>query len=143
MTSLEFFRIIASQFSSISDEVVNQWLLIAGLNANTACLDDDRKNLALAYYAAHLLFLDAENSSGSGGRGPIKSEREGDLSRTYGDGYGGNTWYSLSPYGQEYWNMISGCIGGGIMTRFGSTPIVNAAPYADDVNVWGQPRNLY
>jgi hypothetical protein len=142
-TSLEYFRIIAKQFSSVSDAEVNVWLDIAGLNANTACLMGDRANLALALYAAHLLSLDAANQIGEGGRGDILSEREGDLSRTYGAAVNDGEWIGQSPYGQQYANMMLGCFGATIMTRFGDSPPVAIAPYADDVLVYGPQRNLY
>jgi len=142
-TSLEYFRIIAKQFASVSDAEVEVWLDIAGLNANTACLMGDRANLALALYAAHLLSLDAANQTGEGGHGNIKSEREGDLSRSYGSSVGDDTWLGLSGYGQQFQNMMLGCFGATIMTRFGDTPPVVIAPYADDVLVYGPQRNLY
>lgn len=142
-TSLEYFRIIAKQFASVSDAEVNVWLDIAGLNANTACLMGDRANLALALYAAHLIDLDASNQIGEGGRGNVTSEREGDLSRTYAAGSGDDTWMGSTGYGQQYSNMMLGCFGSTIMTRFGDTPPPVIAPYADDVLTYGPQRNLY
>lgn len=142
-TSLQYFRIIAKQFASVPDAEVNVWLDIAGLNANTACLMGDRANLALALYAAHLMSLDAANQTGEGGRGDIKSEREGDLSRSYGTAVNNGQWLGQSPYGQQYSDMMLGCYGATIMTRFGDTPPAVIAPYADDVLVYGPQRNLY
>lgn len=142
MSPIEYFRVIAKQFASVDDATVNVWLTIAALNAPN-CLIGDSANLAQAYYAAHLLYLDAEAANGAGGRGNIKSEREGDLSRTYGTISGDDTWLGSSPYGQQYVNMTLGCAGAGIMTRFGSGPFPTAAPWADDVMITGQPRNLY
>lgn len=143
MTPLEFFRVVAKQFASVPDDDVNAWLSITDLTANTACLMGDRRNLALALYAAHLMSLDLANQSGEGGRGDIKSEREGDLSRSYGTAVNDGQWLGQSPYGQQYANMLLACVGATIMTRFGDSPPGVVAPYADDVYVGGQPRNLY
>lgn len=142
-TPLEYFRVVAKQFSSLSDAEVNVWLDIAGMNANTACLVGDRANLALALYAAHMVDLDAANQIGEGGRGSVKSEREGDLSRSYGDSSCDETWIGSTGYGKQYANMMLGCFGATIMSRFGDTPPVAIAAYADDVLVYGPRRNLY
>ena len=143
MTPLEFFRIIAKQFADLTDDEVNGWLTIASLNANTGCLTGDRANLALALYAAHLASLDADNSTGEGGLGNVKTRREGDLTLSYVGGYLDGQWLGLSPYGQQYNDMLLGCFGAPIMTRYGANPPPVVAPYADDVTVFGPPRNLY
>lgn len=120
-SSLEYFRIIAKQFSALSDTEVQVWLDMAATLGAAGCLLGDPANLATALYAAHLLQLDAENSTGEGGRGPIKSEKEGDLARTYGTATGvSDGWLGLSPYGQQYANMQLGCTGATIMTRYGT-----------------------
>jgi hypothetical protein len=144
-TSLQYFRVVAKQFATVIDADVQTWLDIATLNANTACLVDDRLNLALALYAAHMLALDDANQVGEGGRGDVKSEREGDLARSYGLGVNNGTWLGLTGYGQQYNNMLLGCVGATIMTRFGSGPFPNTQPalYADDINIFDVPRNLY
>lgn len=127
-TAAEFFRIIAKQFAdTVSDADLAVWLNIASLNGGVACLVGDRANLALALYAAHMLYLDATNTTGEGGRGSIKSEKEGDLARTYGSTVGDGTWLGLSPYGTQYSDMLLGCTGAGITTRFGFNP-----PIIDD-----------
>lgn len=119
-TSLEYFRIIAKQFAALSDGEVQIWLDMATTLGAAGCLLGDPANLATALYAAHLLQLDAENSTGEGGRGPIKSEKEGDLARTYGTTTGvTDGWLGLTPYGQQYANMQLGCTGATIMTRYG------------------------
>lgn len=143
-TSLQYFRVIAKQFVGMDDADVQVWLDIAAINANTACLLGDSINLALALYTAHMLSLDADNSIGQGGRGNIRGEREGDLSRSYSKGSDDGTWLGLTGYGQQYANMLLGCVGAPIMTRFGSGPFpVGTALYADDVDVFDVPRNLY
>lgn len=119
-TSLEYFRIIGKQFAAMSDADVEVWLGIATTLGAGGCLMGDPANLATALYTAHLLQLDSENVTGEGGRGPIKSEKEGDLARTYGTATGvADGWLGLSPYGQQYSQMTLGCTGGVIMTRYG------------------------
>ena len=120
MTALEYFRVVGKQFAALSDADVQVWLSMAEMLGSAGCLMGDPANLATALYAAHLLQLDSQNSTGEGGRGPIKSEKEGDLARTYAAASGSNDWYSLSPYGLQYGQMIIGCNGGAIMTRYGS-----------------------
>jgi hypothetical protein len=143
MTALEYFRVVAKQFASMDDPEVNVWLNIASMNAHN-CLIGDQANLAQALYAAHMLQLDSENQAGQGGRGNITSEKEGDLSRSYESSVSKDGWLDLSGYGQQYANMIVGCFGGGIMTRFDINNMpISAAPYADDVVVFSPPRNLY
>jgi hypothetical protein len=118
-TALEYFRIIGKQFAALSDAEVQAWLDMATTLGAAGCLLGDPANLATALYAAHLLQLDAENSSGEGGRGPVKSEKEGDLARSYGTGGYTDGWLGSTGYGQQYANMQLGCTGATIMTRYG------------------------
>lgn len=119
-TALQYFRVIGKQFASLPDAEVQIWLDMAGTLGAGGCLMGDPLNLATALYAAHLLQLDAENATGEGGRGPVKSEKEGDLARTYGTATGvSDGWLGLSPYGQQYSQMLLGCTGAVIMTRYG------------------------
>jgi hypothetical protein len=145
MSIIEYFRIVAKQFAANLDAEVNVWIAIATLNANTACLTGDSVSLATALYTAHLMALDVVNTTGDGGRGNVKAEREGDLSRAYTSAPNQNTWLSLTPYGQQYQNMLLGCVGATIMTRFGAGPFPSTQPalYADDVDIFDVPRNLY
>src|SRR5690606_42151932 len=82
MTALEYFRLFAPAFAAVDDTTVGKWLTIAGSIANTACLDAERAAMAQAYYAAHLISLTTDTANGV--TGPVKSEKEGDLSRSYG-----------------------------------------------------------
>lgn len=118
-TALEYFRMFAPEFASVDDATVQMWLDMADTQIAVDCLDDERKAQAQAYYAAHLLWLANTQGSGTGGTGAIRSEREGDLSRSYGGVSGDNTWLGQSGYGQAYWNLARICIGPAIRTRFG------------------------
>lgn len=122
MTQLEWFRLLAPAYSALTDEQVTALLTASALFVNVSCLDDDRANAATALYAAHLQWV-GQASAGNGGIvGNIKSEREGDLSRTYGNLNGDDTWIGQSPYGLQYMDIVKVCSGAGIMTRFGSNP---------------------
>lgn len=118
MTPLEYFRILAPEFASVVDGTVQTWLTMAGNLANTGCLDAERAAMALALYAAHMLRLTLAHAQGTvGALGPVTSEREGDLQRTYGALKGSDSWLGQTPYGQQYIDITKACFGAGIMTR--------------------------
>ena len=114
MTALEYFRLLAPEYSATLDATVNQWLSVADLQAAETCFTDDRAAMAQALYAAHLLAL-SEGGASSGGA--IVSEREGDLSRTYATIKGGDTVLGSTSYGQQYIELTRPCFGVNIMTR--------------------------
>lgn len=113
MTALEYFRLLAPEYSATLDATVNQWLSVADLQAAETCFTDDRAEMAQALYAAHLLAL----STAGGAAGAVVSEREGDLSRTYATIKGGDTVLGSTPYGQQYIELTRPCFGVNIMTR--------------------------
>ena len=113
MTALEYFRLLAPEYSATLDATVNQWLAIADLQAAETCFTDDRAEMAQALYAAHLLAL----STAGGAVGAVVSEREGDLSRTYATVKGGDTLLGSTSYGQQYIELTRPCFGVNIMTR--------------------------
>jgi hypothetical protein len=115
MTALQYFRLFAPAFASVDDVTVGQWLTVAESMVNVGCLDTERQNMAIAYYAAHLLSV--TESASSGAAGPVKSEREGDLSRSFGAISGDDTWLGQTPYGLAYLNLSSACAGASILTR--------------------------
>ena len=113
MTALEYFRLLAPEYSATLDATVNQWLAVANLQAAETCFTDDRAAMAKALYAAHLLTL----STAGGAVGAVVSEREGDLSRTYATIRGGDTVLGSTSYGQQYIELTRPCFGVNIMTR--------------------------
>lgn len=118
MTSLQYFRLFAAEFSTTSDEVVGTWLAIAVTLAEVGCLDSERAAMAQALYAAHLLSLSTRSAQGAATQqGPILSEREGDLARTFGQLKGSNTYMGQTSYGQQYLDIVKVCFGSAIMTR--------------------------
>ena len=118
MTELEYFRLLAPEFSSVADATVNQWLSVAGNLTETGCLDTERAAMARALYAAHMLSLTTRSGQGGAAAlGPVTSEKEGDLQRSYGGVKGGDTYMGQTSYGQQYLDITRACFGAAIMTR--------------------------
>lgn len=115
-TSLQYFRLLATEFASVIDATVNTWLDIAAQDVYTPCLNAEELARANALMAAHLMKLSSDAASGVAG--PIKSEREGDLSRTYGSIAGDNTVLGSTTYGMQYLQLTALCFGASIMTRY-------------------------
>jgi len=82
MSVLTTFRVIASEFASTADTVVDDLtdVVSVGLDGETF---GSRMTLATARLVAHELTLIARASSGGAGAGPITSVRTGDLSVSY------------------------------------------------------------
>jgi hypothetical protein len=117
MTALQYFRLLAPEFASVSDEIVNQWLGMAALLINVGCLDAERAAMATALYAAHMLALSNRSSGGNSGSGVLKREKEGDLEREYAVTDKDSTYLGQTVYGQQYLSITLGCFGSAIMTR--------------------------
>lgn len=117
MTPLQYFRLLAAEFAAVDDTTVGTWLTVAGNIINVAYLDAERANMATALYAAHMLAM--SNMTATGGAfasGNVTSEKEGDLSRSYGAMQHSDTWLGQSAYGQQYLDLTAA--GGiGIMVR--------------------------
>lgn len=118
MTALQYFRLLAPEFASLSDEVVSTWLTMSANVINASCLDAERQAMAQALYAAHWYAVTPRTStSGGAALGAITSEREGDLQRTYSGLQGSDTWLGQTSYGQQYKDLTRPCSGMGILTR--------------------------
>lgn len=86
MSLLELFRFLVPYFAAVSDENVEQALAMA-LPYRPACLTPAQQDEAQVFYAAWLLYQrQLQTAALAGGASPwgVKSEREGDVSRTYG-----------------------------------------------------------
>ena len=119
MTQLQWFRLLASEFSALTDAQVNALLTAAAVFVDTSGLNTDQANAALALYAAHLQWVSVNRTSVGASQVNITSEKEGDLSRTYGTMQGDDTWIGQSPYGQQFNDIMRAKVGGRIMTRYG------------------------
>ncbi len=105
MTQLDYFRLLAPAYEDMLDADVTNWLLIADGMVFADCLDDDKKAMAVALYAAHLIYT----TSSDGASGPVTAEKEGDLSRSYGATVNDKKWLGKSSYGQLYLQTIAPC----------------------------------
>lgn len=138
MTSLEWFRMLAPEYSALPDDQVQSLLAAAEVFVYAPCLMGDKLNAAKALYAAHMRSLQVLSASGNGFRGAVVSEKEGDLSRTYASGQAsGDPLWNSSVYGPQYQALVAECVGATIMTRFGSS-LGPLRPYdpAEELN-WG------
>ncbi len=72
MTQLDYFRLLAPAYEDMLDADVTNWLLIADGMVFADCLDDDKKAMAVALYAAHLVYT----TSSDGSSGPVTAEKE-------------------------------------------------------------------
>jgi hypothetical protein len=90
MTTIEFFRIVAPEFSGESDATVNQFIALAPSFINVNLYADDSLNLALALKTASLMLARKNSASGQSSGGELLSEKEGDLQRSYGAAIGKN-----------------------------------------------------
>ena len=121
MTELQYFRLLAPEFSTVVDATVEQWLSVARSVVAVTGLDGERAAMARSLYAAHMLRLtQTQASSSSAAVGPVLREKEGDLERTYGSLKGSDIWLGQTPYGQQYIEITRAVFGAGIMTRVNS-----------------------
>jgi hypothetical protein len=121
MTPLEYFRVVAKEFSCIDDATVNQWIVIAGNYTDVECLGEEKGAMAQALYAAHLIFV---SNNGSLSSGQVKRKKEGDLEIEYfGTGNSGASqgYLMQTIYGQQFLEATRACFGSSIMTRGGSS----------------------
>ena len=121
---LKVFRVIAPEFSNLTDEEVTAMLELFApmVSKNTFGI---KYNLALAYFVAHIIALNgvyatAQGSSTDGSVAGIKREREGDLEREYAipDASDYMSLLYKTYYGRMYLQIMKLCAIG-IKTRFG------------------------
>ena len=120
---LKVFRVIAPEFSNLTDEEVTAMLELFApmVSKNTFGI---KYNLALAYFVAHIIALNgvyatAQGSSTDGSVAGIKREREGDLEREYAipDASDYMSLLYKTYYGRMYLQIMKMCAIG-IKTRF-------------------------
>ena len=121
---LKVFRVIAPEFSNLTDEEVTAMLELFApmVSKNTF---GAKYNLDLAYFVAHILALNGvyasvQGSSTDGSVAGIKREREGDLEREYAipDASDYMSLLYKTYYGRMYLQIMKMCAIG-IKTRFG------------------------
>jgi hypothetical protein len=118
---LALFRFLVPFFGTSVDEEIEQALTAAAGN-RPACLTIAQQDEAQVYYAAHLLYQRWLQTQAAQSPIPfgVKSEKEGDLARTYG-----STDLGTDPYNfwRNYSDLARLCGGVGAITvghRYGS-----------------------
>ena len=121
---LKVFRVIAPEFSNLTDEEVTAMLELFSpmVSKNTF---GTKYNLALAYFVAHIIALNGlyateQGSSTDGSVAGVKREKEGDLEREYAipDASDYMSLLYKTYYGRMYLQIMKMCAIG-IKTRFG------------------------
>lgn len=118
MTVLEAFRLLAPGFAAMTDDAVSKYLTLTASFLDQGCLPDDAWINVQALMAAHVISM-GERSAASGTAGPITSEREGDLARSYGGVARDSGWLGQTTYGQMIDDLYARFCGPCIMTRMG------------------------
>lgn len=116
-TPLEIFRFVAKQFAALPDADVLFAFDLAAQFISIDAYPPAQQSLALALKAASILFVQAQSTSGETGTQVLKSEREGDLMRTYETN--GTSATRTNIYDDQLALLGFGTFGAGIMTRFG------------------------
>lgn len=126
---LLLFRMLATDLADVNDDIVQTMLDMYAPHLSKKVFGD-LYDQALVYYVAHHMVMhetiaNSGSTSGSAVAGQITSEREGDLSRSYGSGgsaSSASTGYDGSlgktAYGMEFMRLRS-MVSVGVMTRFG------------------------
>lgn len=115
--TLELYRELIPEHSAVDSNVILAKLALASRRHSLGALGDVAGE-AIVYYAAHLVQLQpgsgAPGAPSSGNaQGPLISQRDGDLSRTYASpttsssgGGGADAWWLLTSYGALYLDLI-------------------------------------
>lgn len=91
-------RLIAPEFTTRTDDELNQFIALASADANAAFLCS-LADAAITYLAAHKLSI-----STRGGSTSVTSEKVGDLQRSFGSATFG---LAGTSYGQEYKRLVN------------------------------------
>ena len=126
---LMMFRLIAPELQDLNDEVVQTYMDLYSAHLSKRTFGE-LYDQALIYYVAHIAKMNDTiasqgSTSGSAVAGQVTSEREGDLSRSYGGGgssvrasSGFDGSFAKTAYGIEFMRIRS-MVTVGVMTRFG------------------------
>lgn len=121
---LKVFRVIAPEFSQMTDEEVTEMLELFSPMVSKKTFGT-KYNLAMAYFVAHILSLNNVYTSVTGASSDasvagVKREKEGDLEREYAipDASDYMSLLYKTYYGRMYLQLMKMCAIG-IKTRFG------------------------
>jgi hypothetical protein len=106
-TPLEIITVRNPDFAS--DPNVNFYINLAASKIS-GCFTGDIRNEALALVAMHMATLDSR-SGGGNAVGKVKSEKEGDLARTFGSTSSKDSdippYWAQTTWGTEYWQLVN------------------------------------
>jgi hypothetical protein len=119
MSSLALYQALIPDHAAVDPAVIEAYLVLAAQRHDASRWGPAVYPTAMVWYAAHLI----ETTPGSGApgapssgavQGPLISQKDGDLSRTYaapaassGSGEGGTAWLTLTAYGQRYLDLLN------------------------------------
>ena len=118
-TQIEAFRLVAPEFSSSSDEVIQSFLDLAVLFIEPMKYSEDVRGLAIVYQAASLMYKQKQSSSGQSSGLDLTMEKEGDLQRSYGKSSSSTNGMTKDIYQQQLDMLAKSFAGSTIMTRYG------------------------
>lgn len=106
-TPLEWLADIAPSINAAcTTDKKNRFISMAQDEVDSSLFGDSSKyNMAVAYYAAHLLALSLRDDNS---RGVLTMEKEGDLQRSYGGGNGNNVDINTTQYLDSYNRLLKG-----------------------------------
>lgn len=106
-TPLEWLADIAPSINATcSIDKKNRFISMAQNEVDPSLFGNSIKyNMAVAYYAAHLLALSLRDDNS---RGVLVMEKEGDLQRSYGGGNGNNVDINTTQYLDSYNRLLKG-----------------------------------
>ena len=107
-TAKEYMTLRAPTFASLAN--IDDWIAQAEIEVSESnYCDTNMRNKAIFLLTAHWLALNERNNgdgSGIGVAGPVKSEKEGDLARSYGMAGETGSKYEIDPYlAQTSWGV--------------------------------------
>ena len=108
-TPLEWLADIAPSINTVCTvDKKNRFISMAQDEVDSSLFGDLSKyNMAVAYYAAHLLALSLRDDNS---RGILTMEKEGDLQRSYGGGTNNNVDVNTTQYLDSYNRLLKGRI---------------------------------
>ena len=108
-TPLEWLADIAPSINTVCTvDKKNRFISMAKDEVDSSLFGDLSKyNMAVAYYAAHLLALSLRDDNS---RGILTMEKEGDLQRSYGGGTNNNVDVNTTQYLDSYNRLLKGRI---------------------------------
>ena len=119
-TQLETLRLIAPEFSAISDTDVQKFLDLAPLFIDPLRYSVETRGLALVYQACSLMLGQKNSLSGESSGLDVTMEKEGDLQRSYGRSGVSNSKSKVKDIYIQQLDLLSLQFAGScLMTRYG------------------------